>query len=141
MAATGNITERSHKRSRKMQSFWKKLTTDNLSSLHEWFQNGGSKYSDGKQLGRGISGGRIRNQDSLDATGSLISSTGFAHGDVLSEEGIVEGVAGTGLETINTKGGKGSQVKRPKNSMNQEEWVEALTRICGGSKIAEDATI
>ena len=139
MAAAGNITERSHKRSRKMQSFWKKLTTDNLSSLHSWFQNGGSKYSDGKQLGRGIAGGRIRNQDSLDATGSLISSTGFAHGDVLSEEGIGEGIAGPGLEAANMKGSKGSQLKRPKNSMSQEEWVEALTRICGGSKIAEDA--
>lgn len=137
----GGLSTRIQRKHRKMQAFWKKLTTDNLSALHSCFQTGNIKHPDGRGLSRGISGGRIQNQDSIDATGSLISSTGFAHGDILSEEGNVDGLAtGGGMESTNIKGGKSSQSKRPKNSMNQEEWVEAVTHICGGSKISEDAT-
>ena len=137
----GGLSTRSQRKHRKMQAFWKKLTTDNLSALHSCFQTGNIKHPDHRGLSRGVSGGRIHNQDSIDATGSLISSTGFAHGDMLSEEGHMDGLGGGGgMESSNIKGGKSSQSKRPKNSLNQEEWVEALTHICGGSKISEDAT-
>ena len=131
---------RTQKKHRKMNTFWKKLTTDNLSVLHSCFQTGNVKHPDGRSLSRGVGGGRIHNQDSLDATNSIISSTGLAAGDILSEVGHAEGVlGGGGVESTNIKGGKSGQSKRPKHSMNQEEWVEALTHICGGSKISEDA--
>lgn len=133
------LSSRPKKKYKKMQGFWKKLTTENLSLLHSYFKNENIK----RASSRGIGGSRIHNQESLDATGSLISSTGLAHGDILSEDGPVEGLpgGGGGLEASNIKGGvvKTIQAKRPKNSMDQGEWVDALTHICGGSKTSEDA--
>ena len=130
------VGTRTQKRHRRMQTFWKKLTTDNLSVLHSCFETGNIKHSSS----RGPGGGRIHNQDSIDATGSLISSTGLAHGEIAGEEGVTEGITvGSTLEASNIKGVKSSQSKRPKNSMDKEEWVEALTQICGGSKISEDS--
>jgi len=135
-------TQKKHK---KINAFWKKLTTDHLSVLKDYFQEGGGT----KQMGRAFSregsgsGDALQNQDSLDATNSLISSTGFAAGEgtLSGDEGhSLLGVAGGAELGSNVKRTKVGAGKRPRNSMNQDEWIDALTNICGSRKVSDDAS-
>ena len=110
---SGRSTRTPRKR-RKINDFWKKLTTDHLSMLHLYFQNGGVKQTDGRSSSRAGSDNRVQNQDSVDGTNSLISSTGLARGDTLSEDCKPEEVLGGGAET-SRKGSMNRFMKRCRN--------------------------